>query len=300
MPLRKRYYPLLLTLYAAAHGQVQPITFEVASVKISPPFDRTKPPMNGCSGGPGTSDPGLYQCHYLTLQALVIEAFGLAPYQLPYVPSGDHTTYDIEAKVPAGTTREQLRGMLQNLLVERLKLAYHFEKKPAQAYDLAVAKNGPKLHESPPESAEKPQAADNPASDEYGFRIPPADFKGQLMLRNSEIVRWLARGVTVAQMARLLAGRLQGPVTDSTGLDGKYDFTLYCSAVSVGLSSGPDPAGPAPAGVAKKVGEESAEGVFVPSIFVVLREKLGLTLEKKQVLLDLFVVDHVERVPVEN
>ena len=300
MLLRKSCFPLLLAVCAAVNGQDQPTTFEVASVKISPPFDHSKPPINGCSGGPGSSDPGLYQCHYLTLQGLVIAAFDLAPYQYPYVPSGDHTTYDIEAKVPAGATREQLRGMLQNLLVERLRLAYHFEKKPAQAYDLAVAKNGAKLQESPPESAERPQAADNPARDQYGFRIPPADFKGQLMLRNSEVVRWLAREVTVAQMARLLATRLQGPVTDSTGLKGKYDFTLYFSASSVGMSPGPVLAGPAPAGVATKVGEEAAEGVSLPSVFVVLKDKLGLTLEREQGSYDLFLVDHVEKVPVGN
>jgi uncharacterized protein (TIGR03435 family) len=101
-------------------------------------------------------------------------------------------------------------------------------------------------------------------------------------------------------MARLLATRLQGPVTDSTGLKGKYDFTLYFSASSVGMSPGPVLAGPAPAGVATKVGEEAAEGVSLPSVFVVLKDKLGLTLERKQGSFDLFLVDHVERVPVEN
>jgi uncharacterized protein (TIGR03435 family) len=111
--------------------------------------------------------------------ALVIKVFDLAAYQFPYVPSGDHTTYDIEAKVPAGATQEQFRGMLQRLLAERFKLAYHFEKKPAQVYDLSIAKNGAKLRESPPQSAEQPQPAASPVRDEYGFRNQPADFMGQ-------------------------------------------------------------------------------------------------------------------------
>jgi uncharacterized protein (TIGR03435 family) len=298
----KSCVPLLFAVCVAAYGQDQPTTFEVASVRISPPIDRTKPPKNGCSGGPGTTDPGLYVCRYVTLQTLVIEAFGLAAYQLPYVPSGDHTTYDVEAKVPAGATREQLRGMTQRLLAERFKLAYHLEMKPAPVYDLAIAKNGPKLRESLPESAEQPQPA--PAAsvvrDEYGFRNPPADFKGHVMERNLEVVRWMARSVTTAQMAKMLAIRLKGPVTDSTGLGGKYDFTLYVSAASVGMSPGPEAANSALANAARTVGEEAAEGVSLPSVFVVLQEKLGLTLAKKQGFLDLFVVDQVERVPVEN
>ena len=71
------------------------MAFDAASVKVSPPIDRTRPlEMNGCKGGPGTSDPGLFACSRITLQSLVIRAFGIASYQYPYVPSGDHTTYE--------------------------------------------------------------------------------------------------------------------------------------------------------------------------------------------------------------
>jgi uncharacterized protein (TIGR03435 family) len=294
MPLTMRCFPFLLSACAAAYCQDQPITFEVASVKISPPIDYTKPPNFGCNGGPGTTDPGLYVCRYATLQGLVIEAFGLASYQFPYVPSGDHTVYDIVAKVPAGATREQFRRMIQNLLAERLKLAYHYERKQAQVYDIAIAKNGPKLKVSPPESPGKPQPSGSPARDEYGFRIPPADFQGEVMERNGEIARWVARGITTGQMAKMLAGRLQRPVTDSTGLDGKYDFSLYFSSESVGMSPGP-----APAGAAVRI-RGTASGESLPSVFLVLHDKLGLTLEQKQGFFDLFVVDRVEKTPVEN
>jgi uncharacterized protein (TIGR03435 family) len=116
------------------------------------------------------------------------------------------------------------------------------------------------------------------------------------MERNLEVVRWMARRVTTAQMAKMLAIRLKGAITDSTGLGGKYDFTLYVSAASVGMSSGPEAAGSA----ARAVGEEAAEGVSPASVFGVLQDKLGLTLTKKQGAFDLFVVDHVEKVPVEN
>ena len=298
MRLRTSCFSLLLAVCSTASSQDHPAAFaafEVASVKVSPPIDRTKPPTFGCKGGPGTTDPGLYVCRYSTLQTLVIEAFDLASYQFPFVPSGDHTTYDIEAKVPAGATREQFRAMLQNLLAERLKLSYHFENKAAQVYELTVAKNGPRLHPSPTDSSEKPKPAASAARDEYGFRNVSADFQGQMIDRNRDVARWVARSVTTAQMAKMLAARLQGAVTDRTSLEGKYDFTLYFSATSAGSG-----VGPSPAGAGKKVGEEAAEGVNLPTVFAVMQDKLGLTLQKKQGSFDLFVVDHVEKAPLEN
>jgi uncharacterized protein (TIGR03435 family) len=37
--------------------------------------------------------------------------------------------FEIGANVPAGVTKEQVPGMLRNLLAERFKLAAHFEKR---------------------------------------------------------------------------------------------------------------------------------------------------------------------------
>jgi uncharacterized protein (TIGR03435 family) len=182
--------------------------------------------------------------------------------------------------------------MLQSLLAERFKLTYHFEKKASQVYDLSIAKGGPKLDDAKPQSPADTHAAAGTVRDEYGFRIPASDFVGSRMERSGEIARWVARGITTGQMAKTLASRLQHPVTDSTGLDGKYDFTLYCSAESVGLS--PEPVS---ANHAKKFGETDETA---PPIFAVLQDKLGLKLERRQGHFDLFVVDHVEKIPTEN
>ena len=91
-------------------------------------------------------------------------------------------------------------------------------------------------------------------------------------------------------MAKTLASRLQRPVTDSTGLNGKYGFTLYCSSESVGLP-------PPPPGVAKVVGETDET---LPSVFAMLQNTLGLKLEQRRGYFDLFVVDHVEKTPTKN
>ena len=130
----------------------------------------------------------------------------------------------------------------------------------------------------------------SPKRDEYGFRPLPPDFTGQVIERSGQIARWTARGATTAEMAKTLASRLQRPVTDSTGLNGKYGFTLYCSSESVGLP-------PPPPGVAKVVGETDET---LPSVFAMLQNTLGLKLEQRQGYFDLFVADHVEKTPTEN
>ncbi len=58
--------------------------------------------------------------------------------------------YEITATMPPGTTKEQVRLMLRNLLVERFHLAVHHEARNFPGYELTVAKDGPKLKESIP------------------------------------------------------------------------------------------------------------------------------------------------------
>src|SRR4029453_9547494 len=63
--------------------------------------------------------------------------------------------FDILAKVPEGTTREQFRLMLQNLLIERFKLTFHRDKKEMPIYEPALAKDGPKFQEAVEDPAPK-------------------------------------------------------------------------------------------------------------------------------------------------
>jgi uncharacterized protein (TIGR03435 family) len=291
---------LLVLAGAALHAQSQTLTFEVASVKTLPPADYSKPAaLPRCSGGPGTTDPGLFVCSNIGIHGLLLQAFDLAPYQFPYAFTAERIGFDIQAKVPVRTTPEQFRKMLQNLLVERFRLAYHFEKKPSATYDMIVAKAGPELHESQPASTGKPLPAPGALRDEYGMRNPPSDYQGELVSHSADVARLLERGVTMPRLARDLATLLKRPVKDSTGLAGQYDFTLYCSAESVGLVPPESVSGPAATKVSK-AGEQAAEGVHLPSILAVIRDKLGLQLVPKRGFYDQLVIDHVEKAPSEN
>src|SRR5207302_768856 len=59
--------------------------------------------------------------------------------------------YDINAKIPEGSSRDALPAMLQALLAERFKFSAHREKKDFNVYALVVAKEGTKLTESAPD-----------------------------------------------------------------------------------------------------------------------------------------------------
>ena len=91
------------------------------------------------------------------------------------------------------------------------------------------------------------------------------------------------RGTSMPQFAEDLS-TLRGvdrPVLDRTGLQGAFDFSL-------------------------KFGESNDEMKRAliqgdgPSLFTLIQEQLGLKLEARKGPIDMLIIDHVERVPVEN
>lgn len=261
------------------------VNFEVASVKPSPP---TEAFTMFCKGGPGSTDPGLFTCLNTDVSNLVSRAFRLMPYQLRAADYGDRVRYEIAAKVPPGTTEDQFNLMLRNLLVERFKLVYHYEKKEMQVYALLVAKGGLKMKESPPrvpEGANDGEPSD-PASprldkslDAEGFpkvAAPKGGGSAMTMMANGR-ARLRSNDAGLAEVVAMLAVQIGGPVTDETGLHGKYDFTL-----SWVVENNPSADSPG------------------PTLVEAIQEQLGLKLERKKGSVDVFVIDHVEKVPVEN
>lgn len=81
------------------------------------------------------------------------------------------------------------------------------------------------------------------------------------------------------RLAALLSRTTRMPVLDKTGLTGFYQFDLrYANEVS-----------PSP--------DENPAG---PSIFTAVQEQLGLKLESKTGPVEVLVIDHAEKVPLEN
>jgi len=262
-----------------------PPAFEVASVKASAP-----PPTGGrgfhagprMNGGPGSGDPTRIDYTNVSMTNLVSVAYGVEYWQVTGPDSMSMNSYDITARVPPATTREEFLAMLRNLLAERFRLQAHHEPREVSLYSLVIAKGGARL---------RPHV-EKPATKEGG---EPAADAPQPLRRDPDGYPILTRGMTMAVSggkARLgienkdigwlvgqLSAQLGGPVKDDTGLTGHYDFALFWSA---------RPHSP----------QTEAEGG--PDLIEAVQGQLGLKLERKKGPIDYVVVDHVERVPSGN
>jgi uncharacterized protein (TIGR03435 family) len=265
-------------LSTAAWAQSAP-QFEVASIKIAPALDGRGYSVSS-RGGPGTQDPTLFTCHNWTLSGLIGRAFDLGVNELSGPDWMGSARFDMSAKIPDGATKEQFRQMLQSFLAERFKLACHREKKEVPAYNLVVTRNGPKFKESvpvpPPDDADRPAGKPSPIKqDDAGYPIlPPGRESTMAMTRGFATQRF--GDETMAHLAQNLAFQLAKPVIDATDLKGKYDFTLHWVADGV---------------------QDDAGG---PNLFRAVQEQLGLKLESTKTIVDVLVVDHLEKTPTEN
>ncbi len=106
--------------------------------------------------------------------------------------------------------------MLQELLKDRFRLTIHHKEKEMPAWNIAVARGGPKLKESSPGT--------------------PPDFR--VTAGAAGVVRLAAKSISVQRLIdsqlRLYLG---GLVVDKTNLPGLYDFTLEWAQENPGAPS---------------------------------------------------------------
>jgi len=270
---------LLITMLAYGQGADSTSQFEVASVKVVP----NEAGLNfSRRGGPGTDDPTLFAYENGDLKGILVQAFNVRDYAVSGPDWLRPTRVTIHAKVPQGATKEQLRVMLQNLLIERFKLAYHHEDRQIASYELVLAKGGPKLTEHTPSADDTPPAlypSITPKNDGDGFPIlPPGPYNGR-MARNGRKTTQQFYNASMEQFAGLLGASAERPVFDATGLKGKYDFLLRW------IDNRRRPA------------EDEQNS---PTLFEALEKQLGLKLESKRTPIQVLVIDHMEKAPTEN
>jgi uncharacterized protein (TIGR03435 family) len=73
------------------------------------------------------------------LKGVLTQAFKVQADQIEGPSWLDADCFAISAKMPEGSTRDQLPAMLQALLIERFKLAAHKEERPRSGYALLYA-----------------------------------------------------------------------------------------------------------------------------------------------------------------
>jgi len=155
--------------------------------------------------------------------------------------------------------------MVQKLLAERFKLAFHRDKKELSVYAITVGKNGHKLTKS----------EGNPSG------LPGLFFRG---LGNLPVTN-----ATLADFAGVMqTAVLDRPVVDQTGIVGRWDFTLNWTPDEFQFG-----------GLGVRVPPPGNAADAPPDLFTAVQEQLGLKLESTKAPAEVFVVDRAEK-PSEN
>ena len=267
---------------ASAHAQTGGATFEVASVKPSRP--------DAPRGGFGIAPGGRFQAEGMTLADLMTIAFSegvpIRRFQITGGPGWlDTDRFDIVAKTNSETPPlgPQMASMIRNLLIDRFKVVARQETKDAPIYVLGLARTdgqlGPKLKRA---SFRCPMPGEGPP--------PPSEAEA---LRQQCVYRvgygvLTGRGVAMSTLAYSIAnfygiGRL---VVDRTGLAGGYDMDMEWAPLTQFRQPGNlDP----PADAADRPVNAG------PTIFVALRDQLGLSLESSRGPVPTVVVERAEK-----
>jgi uncharacterized protein (TIGR03435 family) len=197
------------------------------------------------------------------------------------------TRYDMTAKAFSDTEAnnnvdfETLKLMLQELIQRRFNLKVHWEDRDVSAWTLKADK--PKLKAADP--ANRSTCNQNP--------LPGQKDPRQVTPQRNRL--YACTNVTIAEFAERLQpfanGYLTAPVSDSTGLDGRYDFVLSFSGQGVVRQA---------AAAATNKDGNAAEPTAAISLFDAVSSQLGLRLEKQTRKFPVLVIDHVDDKPTEN
>jgi uncharacterized protein (TIGR03435 family) len=182
--------------------------------------------------------------------------------------------------------------MLQKLLVERFKLQIHRESKLQPGYALGRGAGEPKLTPSPPLPAEgsnlTPAGQVRFTRDKNGFLVFPPGYANVIGPADSDgITRLTATRQNIKGLTAYISMRLQQPLIDETGLEGIFDYHLAFASDSVFHNS-------------RETNPVVETRDPAPTLVQAVERQLGLKLEPRKLPVDVIVIDHVERVPVEN
>jgi uncharacterized protein (TIGR03435 family) len=212
-----------------------------------------------------------------TLLDLIAAAYSVRATQVSGPAWLSDQAFDIEAKVPDGTPKEQLNAMLQSLLEERLALRVHRSTKTEQGFALVVGKDGPRLKPTAPRPA-----PDLGLTDEERMAQLQQKMQADMAATKERTHEKLAAvgpfstqswdSITMEELAAHLVRFAAAPVMDETGLTGKYSVKI-----------------------------ETWQNADVPggTVFDAV-EELGLKLEPRKVTVETVVVDQVSKTPTAN
>jgi len=199
------------------------------------------------------------------LDTLIAFAYGVDDFRLLGGPGwirDEQTRFDVNGRVTANVSNEQLRLMMQSVLEDRFALVTHREQREMPVYSLVLARDDGRLGSGLQRVDECPSK-------------PPT-------LPNGNTV-YSCGPISVA--ARIASRSLGLTVINNTGLNGTFTVAVYFSTEGVRSLFGPmftPPADP-----------------NLPSFRDALRDQLGLKLQAGRGSVDVLVIDSVQQ-PTEN
>lgn len=284
---------ILISLAAFAQSPPPLPEFEVASVKPSAP-----PGADSLAVGIHI-DGAQVRCASLSLKDYIALAYRLKTYQISGPEWLASERFDVAAKLPAGAAREQIRDMVQALLLDRFQLKAHRDTKEFPVYALVVAKGGPKMKESAQDAAAAAGQGNidiTAGGGRAGSGVDLGNGSSFVMGENG----FDAVKLTMPSFADMLARFVDRPVLDMTELKGAYGFSLRFSpedframrlraAMAAGISVSLPP----------ETMRAVLDGASGDSLFAAM-EPLGLKLDARKAPLDVLVIDRIEKTPSEN
>ncbi len=145
-------------------------------------------------------------------------AYRLNVYEISAPGWMDATRFDITAKSETPATEDQLRLMLQSLLVQRFRLIAHRAPKAVSGFELVAGDRPPKLR--------------------------PAEGGGEGSMTGAALV-FEGHKMPLSRLTDIISSALKVPVRDGTGLTGFYDFKLDLRPYITPLQPGDPPRDPA-------------------------------------------------------
>lgn len=267
--------------------------FEAASIRpASPTEERVDIGMH--------IDGTLVRFNDLSVQACMRIAYDMKPYQFIGPEWIVTDRFNIAAKIPAGTSEDEVRVMLQNLLIDRFRMAVHREKRDFPVYAMTLGKGGLKLQETPPDTAAAEADAQKSSLNVKATGSAAGVFAD---LGNGSYFTFadnhlIGHKLPMWRVADLLSNFMDKPVIDMTGLSRttNYEMSLEITAddyrtmqiraaIKSGINLPPE---------AAKMADLATDSLSAAI------EAAGLKLESRKAPQDVIVIDHADKTPTEN
>jgi uncharacterized protein (TIGR03435 family) len=227
-------------------------SFETATIKLQ----KTVPDLSGPRQQVRTT-PNSVTIQFASLGDAIAWAYNVQPPQITGVGL-PQARYDFAGKAAGKVTKDELRAMMQKVLVEQFHLELRRESKTMTVFALTVNK----------ESAGK------------DVHLEPADSDVDMSAEPKPPATIFFEHTTMAELAGILSAGFEAPVIDETGLKGAFKFKIdYASFVGRALVND---------------NGLSGEGAV---FFQAVPEQLGIKIEKRKAPVDVLVIDHWQKPP---